>query len=76
MVLADPLDVGLATPVFHGGPPAPLGAFLGRVLYNTPGTAEPSGYAPAKLVAYGYTFEFDVASSECRAGTNMVARQL
>ena len=31
----------------------PLGAFLGRILFNTPGTAEPSEFSPAELVVYG-----------------------
>ena len=28
------------------------GAFLGRILFYTPGTAEPSEYSPAELVVY------------------------
>ena len=35
----------------------PLGAFLRRILFYAPGTAEPSGYAPAELVVY----EFELA---------------
>lgn len=36
----------------------PLGAFLRRILFYAPGTAEPSGYSPAELVVYG--FELDL----------------
>ena len=35
----------------------PLGAFLGRILFNTPGTAEPSEFSPAELVVYGRELE-------------------
>lgn len=30
----------------------PLGAFLRRILFYAPGTAEPIGYSPAELVVY------------------------
>lgn len=30
----------------------PFGAFLRRILFNAPGTAEPSEYSPAELVVY------------------------
>lgn len=32
----------------------PLGAFLRRILFYAPGTAEPSGYSPAELVVYRF----------------------
>ena len=32
----------------------PFGAFLRRILFYNPGTAEPSEYSPAELVAYEY----------------------
>jgi hypothetical protein len=37
----------------------PLGAFLRRILFYAPGTAEPIGYSPAELVVY----EFELAWS-------------
>jgi len=35
-------------------PPVPLGAFLRRILFYAPGTAEPIGYSPAELVVYEF----------------------
>ena len=42
----------------------PLGAFLRRILFYAPGTAEPIGYSPAELVVYEFELAEISADSE------------
>jgi hypothetical protein len=51
---------------FIRDPPVPLGAFLRRILFYAPGTAEPIGYSPAELVVY--EFELNLSAMRTPGG--------
>ena len=53
----------------------PLGAFLRRILFYAPGTAEPSGYAPAELVVYEFEFNLPVFEFVRKLGKAVDRRQ-